>query len=90
MSFGNPLVIALGAAVSVLLIAGLVWWRYRTPAGFDRASDRTLPLYSVSLDQVEAAAPRTTPGSAPVVSTARAPSPTLAPVMPVPVAPMAP
>jgi len=85
MSLGTSLVIALGVTVVALLIAALLWWLNRTPAGYRDVSDAELPLYSVSLNRSSAPAPGTTPVSSAtaVVSTpvrrATAPAPVPAP-----------
>ncbi len=93
MSFGNSLVIALGVTVVALLIATLIWWLNRTPAGYRHASDEELPLYSVSLNRSSAPAPRTTPVSAPAMSsgsgTAMAAKPVRIPPAPAPVSSVA-
>jgi hypothetical protein len=88
MSFGNSLVIALGVTVVALLIAALLWWLNRTPAGYRHAADEELPLYSVSLNRSSAPAPRATPPSSAMVSAAPR-VPTAAPASPTPAVPRA-
>jgi hypothetical protein len=75
MSLGNSLVIALGVTVVALLIAAVLWWLNRTPAGYRSSPDEELPLYSVSLQGFSGPAPRPTPPSAPAVTAKPAPSP---------------
>jgi hypothetical protein len=87
MSFGNSLVIALGVTVVALLLAALLWWLNRTPAGYRHAAHEELPLYSVSLNRSSAPAPRATPPSSAVVSAA--PRATAAPASPTPAVPRA-
>lgn len=82
MSFGNSLVIALGVTVVALLIAALLWWLNRTPAGYRHAGDDELPLYSVSLNRSSAPAPRATPPSSAPVSAARRATAASAPMAP--------
>ncbi len=57
MNSESGLVIALGGSAVLVAIVAIVWWLNRTPAGYRRAADPNLPLYSVSLSEMRRRTP---------------------------------